>query len=436
MKILSLTSENIKRITAVHIEPTGNVIELTGDNEAGKTSILDSIAMALEGASVIPPEPIRSGANEAKVVITLGDEKERWTVTKKFKRTETGRTVTLRVENESGFVSTSPQGILNKIVGGLSFDPMAFMSMKPEAQYESLQAFVPDVKFAEIDKLNDADYAARTVINRQAEEARVRAGAIGIGEDPFPVRVNEDAIIGELQAANDFNGGITSERSSRIYLDKESKVMVVQIEEMRLDRASMAERLAELDAAIVKRDALLTAHEFRIGNLPPLPEPRSVEEIQQRLIQARNTNRQFDQLQERKREKDRLEAAASSAAAEASLLTSNIDGRKKTKLDAVAKAKMPVKGLTFGDKAVLLDGLPISQASHARQIAVSLAIAAAMNPKLRVAFVRDGSLLDEKSWKILCQTAEKLDCQVWAETVNSGRPGAIIIEDGHIKERT
>ncbi|AHB50058.1 hypothetical protein W911_06825 [Hyphomicrobium nitrativorans NL23] len=40
MKIIGLTAENIKRLVAVEIEPTGAVVQITGKNGNGKTSAL------------------------------------------------------------------------------------------------------------------------------------------------------------------------------------------------------------------------------------------------------------------------------------------------------------------------------------------------------------------------------------------------------------
>lgn len=41
--IISLTVENIKKIKAVTIRPTGNVVEITGRNGQGKSTVLDAI---------------------------------------------------------------------------------------------------------------------------------------------------------------------------------------------------------------------------------------------------------------------------------------------------------------------------------------------------------------------------------------------------------
>jgi hypothetical protein len=65
-----------------------------------------------------------------------------------------------------------------------------------------------------------------------------------------------------------------------------------------------------------------------------------------------------------------------------------------------------------------------------------LAIAMASNPKLRVIRIKDGSLLDDDALALVAQTAEQHDYQVLMERVGTGDPGAIIIEDGQVKEAT
>ena len=49
MNIVKLRAENIKRIVAVEIEPDGALVQITGRNGAGKSSVLDAIWWALAG---------------------------------------------------------------------------------------------------------------------------------------------------------------------------------------------------------------------------------------------------------------------------------------------------------------------------------------------------------------------------------------------------
>ena len=63
---------------------------------------------------------------------------------------------------------------------------------------------------------------------------------------------------------------------------------------------------------------------------------------------------------------------------------------------------------------------------------VSIAVAGAMNPKLRVIRVRDGSLLDDDSMAALTRYAEEHELQIWLETVQSDRETAVVIENGMV----
>lgn len=59
IKINKLEIENVKRIKAVKIEPTKNGLTIVGgNNNQGKTSVLDSIAWALGGIDIsLPMQP-------------------------------------------------------------------------------------------------------------------------------------------------------------------------------------------------------------------------------------------------------------------------------------------------------------------------------------------------------------------------------------------
>ena len=70
MKIIKFEAEHVKRIAVVEITPAGHVVEITGKNGQGKTSVLDSIWWALAGTRSHQPEPINRapprGADQAR----------------------------------------------------------------------------------------------------------------------------------------------------------------------------------------------------------------------------------------------------------------------------------------------------------------------------------------------------------------------------------
>jgi hypothetical protein len=63
-----------------------------------------------------------------------------------------------------------------------------------------------------------------------------------------------------------------------------------------------------------------------------------------------------------------------------------------------------------------------------------MAVALAMNPKLRIVLVRDASLLDSDNMAIIAEMAEAAGAQVWLERVGTADAGAVIIEDGEVAQ--
>lgn len=68
MKIIKFRADNVKRLTAVEITPDGNMVQITGKNGQGKTSVLDAIWWALGGKENIQGQPIRKVARSIKIL--------------------------------------------------------------------------------------------------------------------------------------------------------------------------------------------------------------------------------------------------------------------------------------------------------------------------------------------------------------------------------
>ena len=111
--------------------------------------------------------------------------------------------------------------------------------------------------------------------------------------------------------------------------------------------------------------------------------------------------------------------------------TAEIEAIDAEKAAMLAAATFPVDGLGFGaDGGVTFQGVPLAQASGAERIRVSMAVALAANPEIRVVLIRDASLLDEDSMAAVVAMAEAADAQVWLERVGTADPGAVVIVDG------
>lgn len=426
MKIIALQAENIKRLVAVEIRPDGALVQITGRNGAGKSSVLDAIWWALAGASNIQAVPIRKGAEQGKIRLDLGE----MVVTRTFKRREDETYTTgITVETETGARFPSPQKVLDALLGSLSFDPLGFTRMKPAEQAAELRKFVPDFDFADADARNRADFAARTDINRDAKAARSRALGIVLPADVQAEPVGEGAIVDQIGEAGEHNAEIERRRERREAVAREADRHEDDAHSNRLEAADLRKRAEALDDLARKTDEAAKAKRKQLADADPLPEPVDVADLRQQLADAQATNA----LVAQRKARDAHTAEAEALEARSAALTKAMADREAQKRAAIAKADLPVLGLGFGEDAITIDGLPFDQASDAQQLRTSVAIAMASNPKLRVIRVRDGSLLDEDGMKILAEMAEAADYQVWIERVDSSGVVGFALEDGQMK---
>lgn len=418
-KIIRLSAANVQRIEAVEIEPDGAAVVIGGRNAQGKTSILDAIEYALGGKGTFSAEPVRRGAAKAEIVVDLGD----LVVTRTITATGGGA---LKVTSADGIAYASPQAILDKLVGTLAFDPLGFMRQKPAEQAHALAKIV-GLDLDRFDRERKAAYEDRTVISRRVKALE---GALATMPAHVEAGTNGDLItLLARQAEVDAAGSALREATTRAYMAKD-----------RMDRAEkivadLIERIAaakdELEMAIgqhaASQDALGVAR-ATVEALPPASEARAQVQAAQEREQARARN-QADVAR-----REATAAELEGLRREVQTLTAAIDAMDAARNAAVSGAAFPVEGLAFADGAVTYRGLPLAQASGAERLRVSMAIALAMNPTLRIALIRDGSLLDADGLALVRDMAAERGAQVWIERVGNGPECSVVIEDGKVQE--
>jgi hypothetical protein len=443
VKIINLTAENVKKLKVVDITPTDNFIQVTGPNGSGKTSVLDSIWWALGGKDGIQSVPIRKGAEKARIKLNLGSI----VVERKF--TPAGTTLT--VKNEEGASYPSPQAMLDDLIGSLSFDPLAFARKDPKAQYDELRTIAKvDVDLVALENLNTTDFNARRDLNRDAKAKRAQADGITVAPGTPETPIDESDLIGQMEAAAAHNATLEQRKAGRLQAQADAKAK--KAEGVRLREASAgerertAERIADLEKQIAqaKKDGEASALKYdneasaalnaagviekKIDEAPPLPDAVNVSELRAALDKAKLANTEIAKRDRRKAIAEEAKALESKA----EVLTRAMDARNEQARKALQSATMPVEGLTLAAGHVEYNGLPFEQGSDAEQLRVSISIAMAGNPKLRVIRIRDGSLLDENGLKLVAELAHEKDYQIWIERVGAAGVG-IVMEDGEVK---
>lgn len=419
MKIVSLQAENIKKLKAVEIKPSGEIVTIAGRNGQGKTSVLDSIWWALAGTSHIQIQPIRQGQKKARIKLDLGE----LIVERKF--SESGST--LVVENTDGARFPSPQKMLDALLGALSFDPLAFARMDPKKQFDELRQIAHvEIDLDSLDRLNSADYAKRTEVNREAKAKKAQADGIVL-PDKLPAKpIDESTMIDEIEKAG--QRSLEIQRIENANEAHRQAAIRYRNEALKLDA-----RVRELTTQIVQAQnamqvALDAADQADADVTKELPAPIDVSEIRKKLEQAKTVNADIAKRTER----DEILKEHATLLKQSEAITETMNDRLKIKMDALAAAEMPIAGLGLGEGCVTFNGVPLEQSSSAEQLRVSLAIAMAANPKLRVIRITDGSLLDEDSLAAIAEIAKAEDYQVWIERVDSTGKVGIVIDDGAV----
>lgn len=401
MKVTKLINSNYKNARRVEIVPDadGKLVIIEGNNGAGKSSVLDSIAAALGGVdSKNTPKPIRDGQSSAEIIV----ETEDLTVTRRF--TPSGST--LSVMSKDGAKFSKGQAKLDELVGKLSLDPFAFTQLDDKKQLAQLLDLV-DLPFdpAQLDAERKAVFDERTAVNRDVKELAAQLQAYGDTPEGLPKsEVSVAELLGEYRAGQSYNEGL---RRAQEFI------------------WSRQEDIARLEEQLAKAKSELTE---ALANVDPNAKIINLDAIQARIDGAEETNRQVRKAQERAALAERHTATADRAAQ----LTAKIDKIDTDKADMLASATFPVPGLGFDENGVTYQGVPFKQASTAEQIRVSMGMAIALNPKLRIIRIADGSLLDQNSLALVEEMATKHDYQVWLECVGEGREGAFTIVDGEL----
>lgn len=403
MKIIKLGISNYKKIRAVEIRPDGNVVTITGKNGSGKTSCLDSIVTALGGKNSAPKKPIRDGEEKAVIVVEMEDI----VVTRKF----TASGSYLEVANKDGAVFKSPQAILDKLVGQIAFDPVAFIQESDREQRQILIQLMGVDLGAHDKKITELSDHRKKLMG-QKKEAELDLSRMPMHTDAPVEEVSMMDLVIKLKQA-----GAANKR----YEETQQK-SAQELSHL----AELNERLRQLKAEIEQAEQRAQETQAQLATMQRI----DTAEIEKQIADLEATNRKVRENQSYGKSLAAVNAMGEQITADYRA----IQQAEADKANALANVKLPLEGLSVDENGVTYNGIPLSQVNHASQVEISMAIGMALNPKLRVMLI-DGNGLDSDTKKAIYDLAAKHDFQVWQEVVTDGETACgVVIEDGTVKE--
>ena len=418
VKITALEAENVKRIKAVALTPSPTGLTLVGgNNNQGKTSVLDALAWALGGDRFRPDAAQRDGAiapAHLKVTLSNGVVVER-----------KGKNASLTVTDPTG--RRSGQQLLNAFVEPLALDLPRFMDASDKEKADILLRIIGvgselQVKDLEIKGL----YDKRTFTGQLAAQKKHFAEEmISYPEAPDePVSASE--LIHQQQDILARNG--ENQRLLAQYAELEQQVQqcVDELKRTRERIATLQQLADELDA---KHTKLFNQRETARKTVSQLQD-ESTAELEASIRDIEETNRKV----RANLEKSRAEDEAAQYASEYDKLTGQIEDKRAERMALLNGADLPLPGLSVEDGVLTYNGKRWRDMSGSDQLRVAAAIVRRLNPDCGFVLLDKLEQMDMTTLTEFSRWLEAEHLQAIATRVSTGSECQIIIEDGMVKD--
>lgn len=418
VKITALEAENVKRIKAVALTPSPTGLTLVGgNNNQGKTSVLDALAWALGGERFRPTAAQRDGAvapAHLKVTLSNGVVVER-----------KGKNASLTVTDPTG--RRSGQQLLNAFVEPLALDLPRFMDASDKEKADILLRIIGigaelHTRDLEIKGL----YDKRTFTGQLAAQKKHFAEELVSYPEAPDEPVSASELIRQQQDILARNGENQRLRAQYAELEQQVQQCVDELKRTRERIATLQQLADELDA---KHTKLFNQRETARKTVSQLQD-ESTAELEASIRDIEETNRKV----RANLEKSRAEDEAAQYASEYDRLTESIQQKRADRMALLNGADLPLPGLSVEDGVLTYKGKHWRDMSGSDQLRVAAAIVRRLNPDCGFVLLDKLEQMDMTTLQEFSAWLEAEGLQAIATRVSTGSECQIIIEDGMVKD--
>ena len=402
MKINRLEIENVKRIKAVKIEPRENGLTLIGgNNNQGKTSVLDSIAWALGGERFKPSQATREGSvipPNLHIVMNNGLVVER-----------KGKNSALKVTDPNG--NKGGQQLLNEFVEQLALDLPKFMESSGKEKAQTLlQIIGVGDQLVELEKEEKELYQERLYIGRTADQKEKFAK-----EQPYFPEAPKDLI-----SPSD----LIRQQQEILTRNGENQRKRENLHKLEQDYQKINDALSELLAKQKKIE-----EDLRIARLSATDlQDESTAELEDSISNIEEINRKVRANLDKEKAEDDVKGYRS----QYNELTEKINDLRSMKNSLLDSAELPLPELSVADGELIYKGQKWDNMSGSERLKVSTAIVRKLNPDCGFVLLDKLEQMDMETLKEFGLWLESEGLQAIATRVSTGDECSIIIEDGYV----
>lgn len=417
VKITALEAENVKRIKAVALTPAPTGLTLVGgNNNQGKTSVLDALAWALGGEKFRPNAAQRDSAvapAHLRVTLSNGVVVER-----------KGKNSSLTVTDPTG--RRSGQQLLNAFVEPLALDLPRFMEASDKEKADILLRIIGignelHLRDMEIKSI----YDKRTFTGQLAQQKKHFADELISYPDAPEQPLSASDLIRQQQDILARNGENQRLRQQAQELARQEQQCLDELKRTRERIAELEKLREELDTKHTKLFNQRKNAEKTVDQL----QDESTAELEASIQSIEETNRKV----RANLEKARAEDEAAKYASDYDKLTDALEQKRKERLALLNGADLPLPELSVEDGALTYKGKRWRDMSGSDQLRVAAAIVRRLNPDCGFVLLDKLEQMDMTTLEEFGHWLEAEGLQAIATRVSTGSECQIIIEDGMVK---
>lgn len=423
IKINSLELENVKRIKAVKLEPTKEGLTIIGgNNNQGKTSVLDSIAWALGGNKYKPTNP----KNDESVV----DPYLKITLSNGLVVERKGKNSDLRVTDPSG--QKAGQQLLDSFISQFALNIPKFMDATNLEKGRMLLGLVGlEEEFQKLINQEQRTYNERYEIGRIKDQKQKYADELIEHADVPKEKISAVDLIKkqqEILAKNGRNQEIRNDLQDLIK-GKENKKKEYDLISSRIE--DLEEQLIKLKNEKGVAGSMLKEYDVQIENCTKTVEELHDESTEE-IVNSINNIEAINKKIEENVNKYRALQEANDFKVQYDNLTEKLSTIRDNKISLLKNANLPLNGLSIEDGEITYKEQKWDGMSSSEQLVVATSIVKALNPECGFVLLDKLEQLDLDTLKEFGNWLEKEDLQVIATRVSKGEECSVIIEDGRV----
>ena len=270
----------------------------------------------------------------------------------------------------------------------------------------------------------------RTFLNRTIDQMEATMDNHGLSSEEIetysePIDTSEiqaelDGISIKISKYNDIKFKTDGYKHESVSLSERIVENGIQLKELEAKIKELETKIISINQYNERLEEGFRFHEDKYNKglawLEKNTEP-SASEVSKRLNEASIHNENHNKVKALVEKQKELHANKNKL----SKLNDDIESIDSKKSKLIKNSKLPVKGLSFSEDEIFLNGLPMEehQINTAKLIDIGTDISMALNPNLRVIFLHEGSLFDKESLEALIKKVEERGYQLICECVTN-----------------